>query len=243
MGNQPPEPDEGTVPGDDTSRRSFLKGAAVGVGAAAAGGSAGFLALRNEDTGDVAAAMPASEGYLLIDPEKCAGCQSCMLSCSVGHDGEASLSQSRIQIVESPFKGFPDDIDVNHCRQCTYPACAEACPTDALHADEETGNVRFVDEDKCIGCERCIEACPYDPSRVTWDVNSQTAKKCDLCADTPHWNEEGGPDGSQACVETCPVDAIKFTEQIPAQVGPGAYEINLRDEQWAELGLYAGDAL
>ena len=34
-----------------------------------------------------------------------------------------------------------------------------ACSTGALHIDQATG-VRMVDEDSCIGCQRCAAVCP-----------------------------------------------------------------------------------
>ncbi|MDR5657479.1 4Fe-4S dicluster domain-containing protein [Halodesulfurarchaeum sp. HSR-GB] len=232
---------EPSVPDDGTSRRNFLKGAAVGAGVVGTGATAGVLALNNEDTGESAKAIPASEGYLLVDPAKCTGCTSCMIACSTAHEGKASHSLARIQITQNPFEGFPNDINQEQCRQCTYAACVEACPTGALEADPENGNVRMVDEDKCVGCQRCLEACPYTPHRNTWNHEREYAMKCDLCADTPHWDQEGGPDGSQACVEVCPVGAIQFTDEIPTQYDDEGYKVNLRDEQWEQLGLYAGD--
>jgi Fe-S-cluster-containing hydrogenase component 2 len=60
----------------------------------------------------------------------------------------------------------------------------------------------------------------------------EVAQKCDLCIDTPYWNEKGGPGGKQACVQACPMEAIKFTEEVPSQVGDSGYKVNLRGEGW-----------
>lgn len=238
---QSPKAQPGVPERGETSRRNFLKGAAVGAGVVGSGSTAGFLALRNTDTDATAAAVPASEGYLLVDPGKCTGCTSCMLACSTAHEGEASHSLARIQVLQNPFENFPNDIDQNQCRQCTYPACVEACPTGALQADPENGNVRLVDENKCAGCQRCLEACPYTEHRNVWNPDEGHAQKCDLCVDTPYWDEDGGPEGSQACVEVCPVDAITFTSEIPDQTDSRGYEVNLRNDQWEKLGLSGGE--
>ena len=72
--------------------------------------------------------IPASDGYLLVDIKKCQGCASCMLACSLVHEGVESLSLSRIQIIQNSFEAFPDDVTVEQCRQCVDPACVEACP-------------------------------------------------------------------------------------------------------------------
>ena len=61
--------------------------------------------------------------------------------------------------------------------------------------------------------------------------------KCDLCIDTPYWNEKGGPGGKQACVENCPMKAIKFVAETPVQTETEGYDVNLRNDHWLNLGL------
>jgi len=219
------------------SRRGFLKSA----GTVAAGVGVCGLLPRLIWLGDAIAAIPASEGYLLVDTKKCQGCVSCMLACSLVHEGVESLSLSRIQIIQNSFEKWPDDLTIEQCRQCVEPACVEACPTGALHADRKYGYIRIVDEGKCSGCKACIEACPYEPGRAVWNFQKNHAQKCDLCADTPfHWDKGGGgPKGKQACIEVCPVGAIKFTKAIPAQEGDKGYKVNLRGASWSRLGYPA----
>jgi len=184
-----------------------------------------------------------SHGYLLVDVKKCQGCMSCMLACTLVHEGVENPSLSRIQIIQNSFESFPDDVTIEQCRQCVDPACVEACPTNALWVNTDYGNIRMVDKTKCTGCGDCIEACPFTPSRpvVVSDENfndEKKGRKCDLCAITPyHWDKAGGgPDGMQACVEVCPVGAIKFTTEIPVQEGDKGYKVNLRDRTWQKLG-------
>jgi protein NrfC len=145
--------------------------------------------------------------------------------------------------MQNPFAPFPGDLTIEQCRQCVDPACVKVCPTGALKADAEYGNMRMVDEEECVGCGLCYDACPYTPSRVFLAADSAydgeaKSRKCDLCANAAyHWDEAGGgPDGKQACVAVCPVGAIVFTKEIPEQDGDGGYKVNLRDEVWASLG-------
>ena len=230
---------------DKISRRSFLKytgtiifvvGGGCYVSADKGGGN---LVKPGESLGGI----PSSQGYLLVDIRKCQGCTSCMLAYTLVHEGVENPSLSRIQIIQNPFNSFPDDVTIEQCRQCVAPACVEVCPSGALSANAEFGNVRMIDRTKCIGCGDCIEACPYTPSRpvVVSDENFNDdlkARKCDLCADTPyHWDDAGGgPGGKQACVEVCPVGAIKFTQEIPVQKGDPGYRVNLRTKNWRKLG-------
>lgn len=216
----------------DYSRRDFLslsKNMLIGTGIA--GLTPGLIWLDN-----AMAAIPASEGYLLVDTKKCQGCASCMLACSLVHEGVENLTLSRIQVIQNPFESYPDDVTIEQCRQCVDPACVKACPEDALKANAKYGNVRMVDRTKCIGCGDCAEACPYMPSRAV--ISDEKSCKCDLCANTPyHWDDAGGgPNGKQACVEVCPVGAIKFTKKIPVQKGDNGYKVNLRTKNWWKLG-------
>jgi protein NrfC len=187
--------------------------------------------------------IPSSDGYLLVDIEKCQGCASCMLACSLIHEGVESLSLSRIQIMQNSFESFPDDLTIEHCRQCVDPPCVKECPADALEANAKYGHVRMVDKEKCIGCGTCYDVCPYTPRRAVLAADDDyggelKSRKCDLCSVAAfHWDEAGGgPEGKQACVEICPVDAIKFTKEIPQQTGDEGYKVNLRSPSWRKLG-------
>jgi protein NrfC len=214
------------------SRRDFLKLS----GNATLGAGVGVFLPNLIWLGKAITATPVSGGYLLVDVKKCQGCLSCMLACSLVHEGKESLSLSRIQVLQNPFIGFPEDIKLAQCRQCVEPACIEACPTGALYADARHGNIRMVNQKKCTGCRSCIEACPYKPSRAVWNFEKGLAQKCDLCTDTPFWKEQGGPSGKQACVQVCPLGAIIFTDKIPVQKGDQGYLANLRGEKWQKLG-------
>lgn len=214
------------------SRREFV----VGVGGAGLGAILGGFIVKGFLLPDKVYAIPASEGYLLVDTKKCGGCETCMLACSLAHTGRSNINLSRIQITQNPFGKFPNDMEQVQCRQCPYPACVDACPTGAMHSEAAFGNVRMVDEGKCIGCERCVNACPFTPSRVQWNFEDKHAQKCDLCANTPHWDQDGGPKGQQACINMCPSRAITFTPAVPVQSDDG-YMVNLRNSHWASMGL------
>ena len=185
-----------------------------------------------------------SRGYILIDSKKCSGCTSCMLACSLVNEGEENLSLSRIQVMQTSFGRFPDDIAIQQCRQCVVPACVQACPAKALFIDPKRGNMRRIDETKCKeyqirsgGCQKCNEACGQRPHMSIWNHEKQIAIKCDLCSTARYWKEKGGIAGKQACVEVCPMRAIKLVKETPPQIGNQGYNVNLRNSHWGYIGL------
>ncbi len=217
--------------GKKVLRREFLAGSGAAI-------AAGALAVGTQDAAAaVLAASPqaakppyaASKGYIVYDSRLCLGCQSCMFACSMTHEGVANPSLSRIQIIrDAPsFTKYPYDVVMSVCRQCVSPLCVQNCPTGACHVDAANGNVRRIDQSKCIGCRRCIESCPQRPHRTIWDAAKKKSTKCDLCADAPYWSRKGGPEGTQACVETCAAKALKLVHEPPPQADVAGYDVNL----------------
>jgi protein NrfC len=207
-------------------RRDFL----VGSGTALAAGALTVLVPEPADAASAAAAVyEASTGYIVYDSRLCLGCQSCMYACSMTHEGEANPSLSRIQIIrDAPsFTKYPYDIVMSVCRQCVTPLCVQNCPTGACHVDTANGNVRVIDQQKCIGCKRCINSCPQRPHRTVWNHEKKKSSKCDLCTNAPYWSRQGGPQGTQACVTVCPVKALKLVNETPSQTDVTGYDVNL----------------
>jgi protein NrfC len=208
-------------------RRDFL----VGSGTALAAGALTAFVPESVDAAAVPAAVAyePSAGYIVYDSRLCLGCQSCMYACSMTHDGEANPSISRIQIIrDAPsFTKYPYDIVMSVCRQCVTPICVQNCPTGACHVDAANGNVRRIDEQKCIGCKRCINSCPQRPHRTVWNAAKKKSTKCDLCTNAPYWSRQGGPSGTQACVSICPANALKLVKEAPSQTDVAGYDVNL----------------
>ncbi len=214
---------EKNIDNTEVSRRNFLKvvsGTAAGV---VLGGALYGLA----DSTEKVSAQAISEGYLVVDSKHCIGCMTCVMICSLVHEGKINTDHSRIQIINDRFSAWPNDMQIAQCRQCVTAPCVTVCPTGACHIDTDNGNARVIDQRKCIGCQMCIQACPFIPHRTIWNSDKNVSMKCDLCANTPYWEEDGGVFGKQACVEACPVKAIKFVNNVPSQTDEHGYEFDV----------------
>lgn len=152
---------------------------------------------------DKEATLEPSKGYIVFDPQLCTGCRVCMAVCSfVKERGSVRPEASRIQVHVDPFGGTVENYMPQPCLQCEEPQCLSACPVEAVYVDVKTG-ARVIDEDRCIRCGKCVEACGshFDPPRVIFDQDKQTYVKCDLCGGAPE------------CVKWCPNGALRFVDR------------------------------
>jgi len=90
------------------------------------------------------------------------------------------------------------------CNHCEEAACVLACPTGACHRESEGAPV-LVDNDKCIGCRMCVQACPF--GMISVHPLGSGVVKCDLCIRRLAQGED------PACVSSCPTKALSFAEE------------------------------
>jgi electron transport complex protein RnfB len=99
-------------------------------------------------------------------------------------------------------QSIADGDAINKCPpggQTTINAIAKllditAVPLDEEHGQEELRTIAYIREDECIGCTKCIQACPVDAilgsAKLMHTVIEKECTGCDLC------------------VDPCPVDCI-----------------------------------
>jgi Fe-S-cluster-containing dehydrogenase component len=86
------------------------------------------------------------------------------------------------------------------CNQCENPPCVEVCPTGATFKAKD--GVVLIDQSYCIGCQYCVQACPYGVRYL--DPRKGVADKCTWCY---HRITKGL---MPACVEICPTHCRVF---------------------------------
>ena len=79
------------------------------------------------------------------------------------------------------------------CNHCEEPPCIPVCPVSATY--KRPDGIVVVNNERCVGCAYCVQACPYDARFINHETNK--ADKCTFCA---HRVEAGL---LPACVETC----------------------------------------
>jgi Fe-S-cluster-containing dehydrogenase component/Ni/Fe-hydrogenase subunit HybB-like protein len=163
---------------------------------------------------------------MVIDLRNCDGCQSvgkppqCTESCIQGHFAPEPMEW--IQVYEPPLPGGGTQFVPTPCQQCQNAPCVNVCPVGATFSTPE--GVVLIDQQRCIGCRLCMEACPYDRRFFNWgvpaippeatfmeyDVMHQspaqkgTVMKCDFCPDMARSGR------LPYCAQACPNHAIYY---------------------------------
>ena len=94
-----------------------------------------------------------ADGFVLIDPAKCAGCGECIRACPY----DAIFFNDKLRIAQK-CTGCAHLLD--HGPAGTVPRCAEACPTDAMVFGEESELA-----------DRLVGARPLTPGGKIWYKN------------------------------------------------------------------------
>lgn len=139
---------------------------------------------------------------LKISSEKCTGCKGCELACSYANEKVFNPSMSRIAAITFLEGKYPLPYNfVSTCRQCADAPCLTVCPVKAIRRMKDpTGRV-VVDRDSCIGCGKCVNACPF--GAMLFSRETKKVFKCELCG------------GDPACAKICPSGALVYTQVRP----------------------------
>lgn len=130
--------------------------------------------------------------FLQVDLDKCTGCRTCEMVCSLTHSSECNPLKSSIRVTRMKLKGVMIPV---YCKQCEDPPCRNVCPANAITVEPKTGAIMVLDE-RCIGCRECILVCPF--GAIFFDADKRVPIICDLC------------DGDPQCVKYCIDEAMIY---------------------------------
>ncbi len=171
-----------------------------------------------------------SEKAFLVDTSKCQGCRGCQVACKQWN----GLPAEKTEFFAGPEYTNPKKLSAktwNHvvffpidrssaerpiwtimhkkCFHCANANCLNVCPEKAIYKKDDW---TVIDQDKCIGCGACVNACVYkvpELSEIDYvnDAGQRILKrakshKCNACT----LNEREIP----ACVSVCPSGSLSF---------------------------------
>lgn len=171
---------------------------------------------------------------MVIDLNRCVGCQTCTIACKHANDTTPGVQWRRVLDVE---EGTFPDVErlflVTGCQHCAEPPCVPVCPAGATRQRED--GLVTMNYDVCIGCAYCAVSCPYQARTIVHEPRGyygQTAtlqeqatahperagvaQKCTFCVDRVDRGLARGlvpgidPEATPACSAACISQAIRF---------------------------------
>jgi len=231
----------------ELTRRDFLVVGGTAAGSVIAaqllttGPLSPFASLKQEQVEGVENVSEPPSGHhwgMVINLDKCIGCEYCLRACSATNDVWIDTQLQRpekpwnIVVEEKTSTGTPFFFS-RPCLHCGDAPCVEVCPVQATY--HRADGLVVMNYDRCIGCRYCEIACPYDARKFNWQARSDVnpfiptwgiaeverrprgvVEKCTFCI---HRIDAGLKEGftpgedreaTPACVNICPVEARLF---------------------------------
>lgn len=170
---------------------------------------------------------------MVIDLNRCLGCQSCTMACKAESSTPAGLFRTQVLVDDKDASGRISFLPVQ-CNHCDDPACVQACSSGAVKKLAE--GLLVTDWNICRGDGACVSACTYS-ARILNKIDGNKADSCDFCVGRL-------ADGRvPACVEACSSGARVFGDSLAPSAELAAYLSGLRGQAKARRGLPAGRVL
>ena len=162
---------------------------------------------------------------ILFDTQRCSACRGCQVACKQWNEHHETTTTKVTGSYENPPKLGADTwvrmrfdeverngklswlFTRNSCMHCEQASCAVVCPVGAIVKSPE-GFVH-IDQEWCIGCGTCTEACPFHIPHL--DHHEGTVTKCQACTTTGFNRLTAGQE--PACVKACPPDALIYGDR------------------------------
>ena len=197
------------VSGTNLDRRDFLTKSTVGLAALAVAPSVMLYDFAHGRAQSEAVTNKVRWG-LLIDNNKCTGCNDCVTACNTEHGLATPTKPTDSQWIRKVQLKDTLTARVSSlpmmCQHCEEPPCVDVCPTQASF--KRADGIVMVDAHTCIGCRYCVMACPYQARSFVHEVLTDqktetprgkgTVESCNLCV-----NRIDKGEGTTACAEAC----------------------------------------
>lgn len=110
---------------------------------------------------------------MLLDLRKCVGCHACTIGCISENKLPPKMAYRPVfEYEQGKYPKLSRTFLPRPCMQCDKPPCVGACPVkgpDGATWKETKGDgagIVMINYAKCIGCGKCVPACPYDARKL-----------------------------------------------------------------------------
>jgi len=177
---------------------------------------------------------------MVIDLDKCTGCQACTVACKVENNvphGSPEEQTSRREIywnkviaaTRGRYPRVKTELIPMPCMHCDNAPCVTVCPAIATYRRED--GIIMHNFRRCIGCKYCMVACPYGVRSFNFkEQESKEYQRQDRPPDRTVWGPWPFPTRTHGVVEKCTFcfhlidQGIKEGKRIGEEVVPACVE-------------------
>lgn len=155
---------------------------------------------------------------MVIDLHKCSGCGACGMACKAENNTMATINGKSynwanfLTMTEGKFPNVNFRAMPTLCNHCSDAPCVEICPVNPKAMYKSENGVTLHNDDRCIGCQMCINACPYSSRDTVKDGVQYSVISYTDDNEHPQWKNKTAiiPD----CTST-PAEVVTFAGALP----------------------------
>lgn len=134
---------------------------------------------------------PDPKWAMLIDLRRCTACKSCTAGCVAEQKSPPGVLYRPVYEEESGlFPNVKRRFVPRPCQQCDNPPCVAACPNKGENKAtwKAKNGIVMINYDQCIGCGRCVIACPYKARTLdAGEFHTEGTPKIEAYDTAPAW--------------------------------------------------------